>query len=75
MDRYLYEFKHAFHILNIEGNNTPHNETDQLNRHVARARIYDYARKETTTVEATAERHSDYVKQLWIKIFISTQLN
>jgi hypothetical protein len=36
------------------------------------ARIYDYARKETTTVETTTKRHSDYVKQLWIKIFIST---
>jgi hypothetical protein len=34
-----------------------------------RVRIYDYARKETTTVEATVERYSDYVKQLWIKIF------
>jgi hypothetical protein len=33
-DRYLYECKHTFHILNIEGNNTPHNKTNQLNRHV-----------------------------------------
>jgi hypothetical protein len=35
MDRYLYEFKHTFHNLNIEINNTPHNKVLQLNRHVA----------------------------------------
>jgi hypothetical protein len=27
-------------------------------------RIYDYGRKETIAVEATAERHSNYVRQL-----------
>ena len=36
-----------------------------------KARIYDYARKETITVEAMTGRHSDYVQQLWIKILIS----
>jgi hypothetical protein len=39
-----------------------------------RARVYDYERKEIMMVEATTERHSDYVKQLWTKIFVSTQL-
>jgi hypothetical protein len=33
-------------------------------------RINDYARKETTTVEAMVERHSNYVRQLWTKTFI-----
>jgi hypothetical protein len=32
---YLYECNHIFHILKIEGNDTPHHETDQLNGHVA----------------------------------------
>jgi hypothetical protein len=35
MDRYLYEFKHTFHILNIERNNTLHNKIEQLTRRVA----------------------------------------
>jgi hypothetical protein len=35
MGRYLYEFKHIFHILNIERNNTPHNKIEQLNIRVA----------------------------------------
>jgi hypothetical protein len=34
-DRYLYEFKHAFHIPNGERNNTPHNKIEKLNRCVA----------------------------------------
>jgi hypothetical protein len=36
-DRYLYEFKHTFHNLNIERNNTPHNKILQVNRRVAKS--------------------------------------
>jgi hypothetical protein len=35
MDRYLYEFKHTFHKLNLKRNNTPHNRMQQISRHLA----------------------------------------
>jgi hypothetical protein len=61
MDRYLYEFKHTFHNLSIDINNTPHNKILQLNRRVVQDSHLRLCEKETTTVEVTAEKQLRYV--------------
>jgi hypothetical protein len=59
------------HSTFLEINNTPHNKILQLNRRVVQDSRLRLCEKETTTVKATVERHSDYVKQLWIKILLN----
>ena len=51
----LYEFKHTFHNLNIERNNTPHIKILELNRCVVQDTHLRLCEKEITTFEAMAE--------------------